>query len=94
MCERELVLYVSPQSVLCRYGLRYTELISPIIKAIQEIYHKLMGHDEELKELQRKVASLEAENKAKDEKNKELEQRLQNIEKALQENKQLQSISS
>ena len=70
-----------------RYGLRYTELISPIIKAIQEIYHKLMGHDEKLEALERKVASLEAENKAKDEKNKELEQRLQNIEKALQENK-------
>ncbi len=70
-----------------RYGIRYTELLSPVIKAIQEIYFKLVGHDEKITELERKVASLEAENKAKEEKNKELEQRLQNIEKALQNNK-------
>lgn len=35
-----------------RYGLRYTELISPVIKAVQELYNRVLG-------IERKVASIE-----------------------------------
>ena len=42
-----------------RYGVRYTELIAPMIKAIQELYNELMGHDSRL-------ATLEAKDAAKD----------------------------
>ncbi len=43
-----------------RYGLRYTELISPVIKAVQEIYNKLVGHDEQLATQARQIASVES----------------------------------
>lgn len=55
------------------YGLRYTELISPIIKAIQEVYGKLVGHSSRIAALEasdaarnRSMASVKAQNDAKD----------------------------
>ncbi len=70
-----------------RYGIRYTELISPVIKAVQELYLKVVGHDENIQTLNRDLASLnaklEADNAAKDKKIGELEQRLEQIEKNL-----------
>ncbi len=42
-----------------RYGVRYTELIAPIIKAIQELYNELMGHDSRLTTLEAKDAAKE-----------------------------------
>ena len=45
-----------------RYGIKYTELISPVIKAIQELYHKLVGVEEHQATQDRDIASLKAEN--------------------------------
>ncbi|MGZ5278779.1 MAG: tail fiber domain-containing protein, partial [Pseudobdellovibrionaceae bacterium] len=73
-----------------RYGVRYSELISPLIKAVQEIYQKLVGID-------RQVASLKVENALKDniiaelkakalmaeQENAAIKARLDKIEKAL-----------
>ena len=38
-----------------RYGVRYSELISPLIKAVQQLYNRLVGVD-------RETASVKAEN--------------------------------
>lgn len=53
------------------YGLRYTELISPLIKAVQEIYAKLTISDRniasiqvELSEKEQRIQKLEEQNKA------------------------------
>lgn len=43
-----------------RYGIRYTELISPVIKAIQELYAKFMSHDEMIQAQAREIASMMA----------------------------------
>lgn len=67
-----------------RYGLRYTELISPIIKAVQELYSKIMGHDQRLESQERKIASVEAENAQLKKENEEIKARLQRLEKALE----------
>ncbi|MBN8536444.1 MAG: tail fiber domain-containing protein, partial [Deltaproteobacteria bacterium] len=49
-----------------RFGVRYSELISPLIKAVQEIYRKFLGVDREIAsvkaEANAKTAKLEAEN--------------------------------
>ena len=37
-----------------RYGLRYTELLAPIIKAIQEIYTHVMGLESDIAKLEAK----------------------------------------
>ncbi len=79
-----------------RYGVRYTELIAPLIKAIQELYGHFMGHDRHLADLDRKIASMNILNAEKEEvetlkiKNAKLEQenaeikvRLDKIEKIL-----------
>jgi hypothetical protein len=59
-----------------RYGIRYTELISPIIKAVQELYEKLLDHDEKILAQEREIASLKnqmsAETKRLEEENKKL----------------------
>lgn len=74
------------------YSVRYTELISPLIKAIQELYNDLLGvkavNDTQDREIASKadkteVDQLKADNVAKDKKIKELEQRLEQIEKSL-----------
>ncbi|MGE3468161.1 MAG: tail fiber domain-containing protein, partial [Pyrinomonadaceae bacterium] len=70
-----------------RYGVRYTELIAPIIKAIQELYNELMGHDSRLTALEAKDAAkdrsiaskadkaeMDAKLKAKDQEIEELKQ--------------------
>lgn len=67
-----------------RYGLRYTELISPIIKAVQELYSKIMGHNERLELQERKIASVEAENAKLKQENEEIKARLERLEKALE----------
>ena len=73
-----------------RYGIRYTELIAPVIKAIQELYAKFMGHDRDIASVNAKTDKLEAENArlkvndaAKDKEIAELKARLEKIEKAL-----------
>jgi hypothetical protein len=49
-----------------RYGVRYTELIAPLIKAIQELYADLMGHENRIAAQEREVASVNAKLDAKD----------------------------
>jgi hypothetical protein len=75
-----------------RYGVRYSELISPLIKAVQELYNKLMGHDEQIATQARQIASKadqEALNVANSKiqkleaENSELKVRLEKIEKML-----------
>jgi len=39
------------------YGVRYTELIAPVIKAIQDLYDKVVGHESALSEQSRELAS-------------------------------------
>ena len=62
------------------YGVRYTELISPIIKAIQELYSQLIG-------VNAKVSKLEIENAKLKKENEAIKDRLDKIEKALLNNK-------
>lgn len=62
------------------YGVRYTELISPIIKAIQELYSQLIG-------VNAKVSKLEIENAQLKKENEAIKDRLEKIEKALLNNK-------
>jgi len=74
-----------------RYGLRYSELISPLIKAFQELNRRLIGVEGHQSTQDREIASLKADNAAKDKELKDLKQenasikaRLDKIEKALQ----------
>lgn len=55
------------------YGLRYTELISPIVKAIQEF---VQNKDKQMSEVEMKVARLEHENLELNERIKKLEQEM------------------
>jgi hypothetical protein len=73
-----------------RYGLRYTELISPMVKAIKEMYEKLVQQDKAISELKAEsarapasVEQLRIENEKLKLKNQELEKRLERLEKKL-----------
>lgn len=73
-----------------RYGVRYSELISPLIKAVQELYKRLMGVEAHQSTQDREIASVKAENEklkqensAKSKEMAELKARLDKIEKAL-----------
>jgi hypothetical protein len=59
-----------------RFGIRYTELISPLIKSVQEIYQKFTGLD-------KKYSSQEAEIKNLKKENAEMKARLDLIERSL-----------
>jgi trimeric autotransporter adhesin len=74
------------------YSVRYTELIAPLIKAVQEIYHQLVGVDREIAsiksqhaEAQARIKNLEAENAAKTKELEEMKARLDRIEKNLEQ---------
>lgn len=62
-----------------------TPVLWTIINAIKEMYHKVVGVEDQVSEMKREVASVKAESAAKDQKIKELEERLLKIEKALEE---------
>jgi hypothetical protein len=66
-----------------RYGLKYTELISPIIKAVQELYDKLVGVDRQIASVKADNARLEAEVQQLKQDNAEMKARLEKIEKSL-----------
>jgi hypothetical protein len=73
-----------------RYGVRYSELISPLIKAVQELYNKFLGVDREIASIKadnaakdQKIEKLEKENTAKAKEMADLKARLDKIEKAL-----------
>jgi hypothetical protein len=63
-----------------RYGLRYSEFISPLIKAVQELY-------DGIKSVLARVINLENKDMAKDKEIAKLNERLNKIEKMLMKNK-------
>ncbi len=77
-----------------RYGVRYSELISPLIKTVQESYNRIVGLDRAIaavkadadagaSKLKVKIEKLKQENVAKAKEMTELKARLDKIEKAL-----------
>ncbi|MEK6580079.1 MAG: tail fiber domain-containing protein, partial [Bdellovibrionota bacterium] len=66
-----------------RYGIRYTELIAPVIKAIQEIYAKFIIQEAKIQAQDRGIASVMAENEKLKQENAEIKARLEKIERAL-----------
>ncbi len=66
-----------------RYGVRYTELISPLIKTAQELYAKIMGVESDVAVLKAENEKLKEDNAAQAQKLAELENRLQNLEAKL-----------
>lgn len=48
-----------------RYGVRYSELVSPLIKAVQELYNRLMGVEAHQSSQDREIASVKAQLAAK-----------------------------
>ncbi len=59
-----------------RYGVRYSELISPLIKAVQELYNRFLRVD-------REISSVKAENATIKQENADLKARLEQQEKEL-----------
>lgn len=74
-----------------RYGIRYTELISPLIKAVQELFSEVKALIARVmnieKKLEEKANKLEAANAAKSEEIRKLNDRLNKIEKIMMKNK-------
>jgi hypothetical protein len=48
-----------------KYGVRYSELIAPLIKAAQELYIKILGVDRQIASANEKITKLESDNEAK-----------------------------
>ena len=70
-----------------RYGLRYTELISPMIKAVQELSSMLMdsqagqmAQDRKIATVKAKMQQLEAENAELRQQNADIKARLEKLE--------------
>jgi hypothetical protein len=63
-----------------RYSVIYTELIAPLIKAVQELYQKITGHDARLATLEAENARLKAESQAQADLLKDLASRVQKLE--------------
>ena len=68
-----------------RYGVRYSELISPLIKAVQELYNRLMGIESDVTALKVKDASKDRKIASKADKS-EVSQLKSENEKLKQEN--------
>ncbi len=70
-------------------SVNYPSLVAPLIEAVKELYSKLLGHDEQLEQQSRQIASIDEKkvNKIEFEKlqkeNAELKARLDRLEKAL-----------
>ena len=81
---------VTYHEVSDRYGVRYTELIAPVIKAIQELYAAFTGVKSDVEKLKadnamkdRSIASLKSQTEKLEEENKAMKNRLDQIEKKL-----------
>lgn len=72
-----------------RYGVRYSELVAPIIKAVQQLYHKLLITEKEVAILhtqkadKSEVEQLQLENEILKQENMTIKARLEEIEKKL-----------
>ena len=66
-----------------RYGIRYTELISPMIKALQELYAELIGQSSQIEQLKNENIDLKIEIEKQKQENAEMKSRLDKIEKKL-----------
>lgn len=65
------------------YSVRYTELIAPLIKAIQELYHSLLGVKSDVDQLKLENAELKARVDRAEQENVAMKARLDQIEKML-----------
>ena len=74
---------VTHDEVTDRYGVRYTELIAPMIKAIQELYAKISGTEVQLRTIAAENAALKARVDKAEKENAAMKARLEKIEKAL-----------
>jgi len=63
-----------------RYSVIYTELIAPLIKSVQELYHKITGHDARIATLEAENARLKSESQAQADLLKDLASRVQKLE--------------
>lgn len=76
--KKEETSIVTHDAETDRYGVRYSELISPLIKAVQELYENLMGVQSRQGALAREIASVkdrvEVENARKDKEIEKLKQ--------------------
>jgi trimeric autotransporter adhesin len=88
--KSEKTSIVSHDETTDRYGVRYSELISPIIKSVQELYSRMIRTDREIASInssanvaESKISKLEMENEKLKQENKQIKQRLDQIEKAL-----------
>jgi hypothetical protein len=63
-----------------RYSVIYTEFISPLIKAVQELYGMITGHDREIASLKAENARLKAESEAQAALLKDLAGRVERLE--------------
>lgn len=72
-------------------SVEYGKIVAIVVAAVQELYHRFMGHDNQLQGINRAVASMKAENKVEvdklKEENKALKARLEKIEKILEKSK-------
>ncbi len=66
-----------------RYGVRYTELIAPIIKSIQDLFAQVVGVKSDVETLKSDLASKTQEIEKLKSENAEMKARLDRIEKAL-----------
>lgn len=66
-----------------QYGIRYTELVSPIIKAVQELYKKIVGVEEREKKLEHLVSITMKENANLKNQNELMQARLNSIEEKI-----------
>ncbi|MBN8538668.1 MAG: tail fiber domain-containing protein [Deltaproteobacteria bacterium] len=64
-----------------RYGVRYSELISPLIKAVQELFTRIMGVEAYQSTQDREIATVKMENATIKQENAELKARLDQQEK-------------
>lgn len=63
-----------------RYGVAYTEFVAPLIKAVQELYGKLTGHDRQIAALKAENDKLKAKAEAQDKLLQDLASRVQKLE--------------
>lgn len=91
--QTETTSIVTHDETIDRYGVRYSELISPLIKAVQELYIRILGIDREIasvkaekadkSEVDIKFQKLESENQKLKQENAAMKIRLDKIEAAI-----------